>query len=289
MPKTGFPGQEENDFEVNPYGPPRMVSIPAGWFLMGTSDSQVMEMCNKEQWAIEWYEDDLFRVEKPQHKVYLAAYEIGLHPVTNMEYFRFVWESNYKVPKGWQGFRFPEGLDKHPIANITMADAMAYCEWLGKKFGGTYRLPTEAEWERAARGATSRIYPWGNDFDPWRCNTLESSKGGTTQVGSYTPAGDSPVGCVDMAGNVYEWTSSRLVSYPYTPTPPPPEPGERVRYVVRGGAYYYSRKLARCSSREGIPKDYISPALGFRMVKNIEPGNDETKPGGEGNPPGPKQ
>lgn len=246
---------------------PQMITIPAGTFRMGTSKKQVMVLYEKEQWAQDWFEDGLFLVEQPQHKVTLPEYQIGLYPVTNEEYCRFIWESNYRVPKGWIGFRFGEKLDKHPVVGVSLEDCLAYCKWLSEITGKNYRLPSEAEWERAARGDEEpRVYPWGDDFDPWRCNTLESNKGGTTLVGSYSPAGDSAFGLADMSGNIWEWTSSRLLSYPFDPKQGLPDPKDKMRYVVKGGAWYYSRKLARCSSREGVMPEFVSPALGFRLA-----------------------
>lgn len=249
---------------------PEMVPVPEGEFIMGTSDEQVMQLYWKEDWAQEWHEEGLFRIEQPQHYVYLPAFEVGKTPVTNQEYYRFIWQSNYKLPKGWIGFRFPEGMENHPVVGISWFDAVAYCEWLGKSTNREYRLLTEAEWERASRGINGRIYPWGDDFEPWRCNSLESGISGTSDVGIYVPAGVSQVGAVDTIGNVFEWTSSRMLPYPFDPEPPPPKPGENPRYVVRGGAWYYSRKLARCAAREGFIREYTSPALGFRIARSLD-------------------
>jgi toxoflavin biosynthesis protein ToxD len=247
---------------------PDLVPVPGGDFLMGTSGTQVLALLQKEDWAKEWQEKGLFQVEQPQHKVSVPAFRIAIAPVTNAEYQVFVWESGHKVPKGWNGFRFPEEKGDHPVVNISLGDAQAYCAWLSKTLGQSFRLPTEAEWEKAARGSDGRMYPWGEEFDPWRCNTLESAKNGTVPVRSYSPAGDSIFGCVDMLGNVFEWTSSLLIPYPYVPVPAAGNPAADAKYVVRGGAWYYSRKLARCPAREGVIVTYASPALGFRIVSS---------------------
>jgi toxoflavin biosynthesis protein ToxD len=248
---------------------PVMVNVPEGEFIMGTSDEQIMQLYWKEEWAQEWHEDGMFRIEQPQHYVTLPSYEIGKYPVTNSDYYRFVFQSNYKLPKHWLGFRFPEGMENHPMTGISKIDAEAYCSWLSKSTRRDYRLPTEAEWEKAARGTDDRIFPWGNEFDPWRCNTLESGLEGTSSVDVYIPAGLSPYSAADMVGNVFEWTSSRLMPYPYDPEPPPIGK-ERPRWVVRGGAWYYTRRLARCASRESYVEDYISPAVGFRLCRSLD-------------------
>jgi toxoflavin biosynthesis protein ToxD len=247
---------------------PKMVHVPAGPFWMGSSEDHVIMLVQNEDWAHEWYEDGLFRVEQPCTQVVGKEFEIGINPVTNLEYFSFVWKTGYRVPKGWLGFKYAEGMEFLPVVNVNKKDAEAYCTWLTEMTGKKYRLPTEGEWERAASGTDGRIYPWGDTFDPWRCNTQDSGKGSPTPVGSYSPAGDSPVGAVDMAGNVYEWTSDLLLPYPYGEIPPTPP--KEIKYVVRGGAWYYSHRLARCQSREGQMADHISFAVGFRVASSSE-------------------
>jgi formylglycine-generating enzyme required for sulfatase activity len=152
---------------------------------------------------------------------------------------------------------------------VSKIDAEAYIEWLNQKTGMTFRLPTEAEWERAARGDDGRLFPWGNTFDPWRCNTAESVKKGTTPVDFYSPGGDSPCGVADMVGNVWEWTQSPFMPYPYTPQADTENTRARGRVVVRGGAWYYTRKLARCAAREGILPNCLSPSIGFRLTRSL--------------------
>ena len=246
---------------------PVMIPIPAGSFWMGTNDHQIKYLLSREDWADEWQSKDLFMVEQPQHQVNVNAFELALTPVTNGEYYVFVYNTNYKVPKNWIGFSFPEGMEEHPVTSISKIDAEAYIRWLSKETGSVYRLPTEAEWEKAARGSDQRIYPWGDNFDPWRCNTIESGKKQTTVIKNYSPGGDSPYKVTDMSGNVYEWTSTVTHPYPYKPENNiETKPG--MKYIVRGGAWYYSRALARCSSRETVLADFISPALGFRIAKN---------------------
>lgn len=246
-----------------------MIQIPAGTFWMGTSEQHVRYLLDREDWAAEWYNSDLFLVEQPQHQVTLPAYEIAKYPVTNSDYYVFVYNTGYKVPKNWIGFHCSEGQDEHPVTSISKLDVDAYLKWLNQATNSNYRLPSEAEWEKAARGSDQRIYPWGDNFDPWRCNTIESGKKQTTQVGSYSPGGDSPYEVADMIGNVYEWTRSSMQPYPYKADDGRENVANATKIVVRGGAWYYSRALARCSSRESVLPNYISPAMGFRLARTV--------------------
>jgi hypothetical protein len=164
------------------------VLIPAGKFIMGIRDDNA----------------DLHRGEKLQHIVQLPDYYIGRFPVTNLQFNEFIKESQiqHEWIQNWQ-----EKL-AHPVVNITWRDAMAFCQWLHGKYrdelpaGMSLTLPSEAEWEKAARGEFGKEYPWGDRFDKALCNTWEGGKHGTTPVGAYSPEGDSPYGAVDMAGNV---------------------------------------------------------------------------------------
>jgi formylglycine-generating enzyme required for sulfatase activity len=248
----------------------RMIRIPEGPFTMGLSEEQVLFLLRSEDWAEEWqewYDNDLFLVEQPQHIVYLPEYYIAQYPVTNADYFAFVWQTGYRMPRTWSGFYYPDGTADHPVTGVSRQDVLAYIEWLNRQTGLNYRLPTEAEWEKAARGdMDARIYPWGDEFGLWRCNTKESGKFSTTPVGSYSPSGDSPYCVADMVGNVWEWTSSLFRPYPYNPNDGRETPNDNEKYVVRGGSWYYSRKLARCTVREGVIATYASPALGFRLA-----------------------
>lgn len=251
--------------------PPPMILVPAGSFFMGTSPGQVQELLAKEDWAREWYDSDLFQTEQPYHAVTLDAFEIAQYPVTNIEYFQFIWNSGYRAPRGWMGFHYPDDTADHPVTGVSKKDALAYVAWLSKETMTPYRLPTEAEWERAARGLDGRMYPWGDEFDPWRCNTSESGKRSASSVGMYSPLGDSQCGAMDMVGNVWEWTTSLMKPYPYNPNDGREDLSgdgkSDVKCVVRGGSWYYSRKLARCAAREAVLASYLSPALGFRLAR----------------------
>jgi formylglycine-generating enzyme required for sulfatase activity len=267
-PVTTFPANssEEDKSKDLPLRVSEMVKIPAGQFWMGTSDDQVKVLLEKEDWAVEWNTSDMFQLEQPIHQLTLPEFEIGKFPVTNAEYYVFVYNTGYRIPKGWIGFHYSDGLDDHPVVGVSKADANAYGSWISKESGKAFRLPTEAEWEKAARGMDQRLYPWGDNFDPWRCNTVESGKKMTSPLGSYSPGGDSVFGVADMSGNVWEWTQSFLNTYPYKAED---SSGVKGKCVVRGGAWYYSRALARCSTREGVLSDFLSPALGFRLARSL--------------------
>jgi len=247
---------------------PQLVQIPTGSFIMGTSDVQIGQLLVREDWAKDWYDEGLFQVEQPQHSVKLAAFEIAQYPVTNADYYTFVYRTGHRIPKGWIGFHYPDGQAEHPVTGISWNDAAAYCKWLSEELKSSYRLPTEAEWERAARGVDGNIFPWGDMFDPWRCNTTESGKHSTTPVWTYARTGDSPAGVSDMVGNVWEWTNSLLQPYPYKLDDGREAPTGAGKRVVRGGAWYYSQKLARCAAREGLLPDYTSNSLGFRLGRS---------------------
>ncbi len=261
-------------WEITPKPPqkiksPAMLPIPAGKFLMGTSLENIRHLQIKEaEWAYDWTDSDLFAAELPQHTVDLPAFEIAQFPVTNLEYYTFIWDSGYRIPRAWVGYTYPDGMEHHPVVGISKLDAEAYIHWINRKNEDSFRLPTEAEWERAARGEDGRIYPWGDTFDPWRCNTAESAKKSTTPVGEYSPSGDSLCGAADMVGNVWEWTQSLFMPYPYIPNANREEVKPSGRYVVRGGSWYYTRKLARCAVREGVLPEHLSPLIGFRLARS---------------------
>jgi len=175
------------------------------------------------------------------------GFYIARTPVTNGQYARFVAATRHAPPEHWRGKTPPEALCDHPVVYVSWDGAVAYAEWAGG------RLPTEEEWEKAARAIDGRVYPWGDEFDPGRCNAEESGIGTTTPVGRYSPDGDSPCGCTDMAGNVWEWTASEW------------EPGRDVR-VLRGGAFYNEVRYVRCAARLRIYPDYWLRYFGFRLV-----------------------
>lgn len=212
---------------------PELIRIPAGRFRMG-SDPRKDKQANGG--------------EQPQHTLYPPTYYIAKTPVTNAQYAVFVQDTGHDPPRHWEDGRVPRGKHNHPVASVSWHDAVAYCRWLSKVTGKDYNLPSEAEWEKAARGTDGRIYPWGDRWDASRCNSAEGGKGDTTAVGAY-PRGVSPYGVLDMAGNVWEWTRSLYRDYPYDPTDGREEPEAEGLRVLRGGAGTYPLRRVRCAYR----------------------------------------
>ncbi|MBI5563278.1 MAG: SUMF1/EgtB/PvdO family nonheme iron enzyme, partial [Chloroflexi bacterium] len=189
---------------------PETVLIPAGPFKRGSKGRNEDEPATNSIDPHVRNSKDAPLAEQPQREVVLSAYGLGKYPVTNAQYAAFVTALNRRPPAHWIDAAPPPGLEHHPVVNLTWNDAAAYCMWLSDITGKTYRLPTEAQWEKAARGPATgssdgRLFPWGNRWDRTRCNTLESGVRQTTPIGSYSPDGDSGYGCVDLAGNVWEW------------------------------------------------------------------------------------
>lgn len=179
----------------------------------------------------------------------LPEFWIDKSPVTNAEYARFVTATGHDPPTHWGESKIPpKGITNHPVVYVSWHDAKAYAVWAGKF------LPTEEEWEKAARGTDGREYPWGNQVPTARSCNFGDNEGGTTPVGRYSPQGDSPYGCVDMAGNVWEWTTSRH---------------EEGRQVVRGGSFSRDSDRARCAYRGRYRPNVRSQVSGFRTVVSL--------------------
>ena len=202
--------------------PEGMVRIPAGTFVMGTDAVDEEEKAAEFGITQPWFED-----EHPAHPVKLPVYYMDQYEVSNASYRKFIQETGKRAPKHWVGGIFPPGLDHHPVTHVTWDDANAYCRWSGK------RLPTEAEWEKAARGSDSRIYPWGDEFDESKAN-VNNEVGHTTAVGQYEE-GKSIYGAYDMIGNVWEWTADWYQAFPGS-TYQHKKFGEKVR-VLRGNSW----------------------------------------------------
>lgn len=226
---------------------PPLCNVPSGAFLMGSDPKQDPAGTKDEQ---------------PQHIVTLSAFEIARFQVTVAEYACFLRARQYKV-ENWSA---QQGKLDHPVGRISWHSAVAYAAWLAECTGEAWRVPTEAEWEKAARGTDGRIYPWGDDFDPARCNTSESGINGTTPLGTY-PQGASPYNVQDMAGNVWEWTNSLFLLYPYTISREREDPLSPEKRVLRGGSWNSSARRARAAYRDQNEPDYFLDRVGFRMVR----------------------
>ena len=244
---------------------PPLCDVAAGAFLMGSDPLQ-------DTWA----KDN----ETPQHWVTLPAYQIAQFPVTIAEYACFV-RAGYTEPQperwenrpSWK--RQLQRLD-HPVVNVTWYDALAYAAWIAQLSGQAWRLPSEAEWEKAARWdpatGASRIWPWGDTLDTTRCNTSEAGRRLTTPVGSY-PNGASPCEAQDLAGNVWEWLSSLHQPYPYCASDGreavATDACDQTSRAIRGGSWRYTVIGARAAYRGGAPPADIYAARGFRLVRAL--------------------
>ena len=244
------------------------VQVPAGAFLMGS---------DKER------DRDAYDYELPQHTVELPTYYMARYPVTVAQFRAFVEASGYK-PQDMDSLR---GQPNHPTVLVTWYDAMEYCHWLteqlrdwegtpeplatllGAGWDGSLpwvvRLPTEAEWEKAARGTDGRLFPWGGEPDPGRANHADTGLGSTSAVGCF-PGGASPYGCLDMAGNVWEWSHSLHKAYPYRRDDGREDPGAEGPRVLRGGSFSDGGWGFRCAVRYWYDPDYRDWDLGFRVV-----------------------
>lgn len=261
---------------------PEMVVIPAGGFQMGTNRRAL------RQSKIAWW--DWMARETPAHSLHLPAYAVGRWPVTHAEFIRFAADDGYHWPEFWTkagwliknqqvwaGPRYQINPrwngDDNPVVGVSWFEAVAYCRWLSRVTGRPFRLLTEAEWEKAARGPDAQTWPWGNQWKPAYCNNWEIRRRQTTPVTYFSPRGDSPFGVADMVGNVWEWCATQIL-HPYPLDAPRNEwcpeylAGIEAR-ALRGGSWGCIRNLARCTYR-GLRE----PALrvndcGFRLAFSI--------------------
>jgi formylglycine-generating enzyme required for sulfatase activity len=199
----------------------------------------------------------------PAHTVDLPAFEIDRFEVTNAEFAHFVEQSGH-VPASNNWRKAVADKGNHPVAYISWADAAAYCAWAKK------RLPTEAEWEKAARGEDGRAYPWGNEFVAANGNFYEGGFRGTTAGGSFS-AGASPYGVEDLAGNVREWTADYFQPYPGAASSADTYFGEQYR-VHRGGGWFDGKEneVVTTYNRNFGPPESANDDLGFRCARNAE-------------------
>ncbi|MFS8084369.1 MAG: SUMF1/EgtB/PvdO family nonheme iron enzyme, partial [Acidobacteriota bacterium] len=235
----------------NPDGPevtvkPELVDIPGGAFQMGRSDS--------------------LPTEAPPHQLTIKPFSMDKTEVTNAEYSQFVRESNHAPPQQWGSVKAPVGQELLPVSNVSYDDAIAFAAWRSQRDKVTYRLPTEEEWEYAARnGDKDNLYPWGNTWQPGRAATQEAGVGKEQPVGSY-PQGNNSWGVKDLIGNVWEWTSTKASLYPGSPLKLPDVQKEWI--VARGGSYGSQANKLSSTMRDWFAPNYKNPVLGFRLVKS---------------------
>ena len=189
----------------------------------------------------------LGEVPRAEH---VNVYAIGRYPVTKAEYARFLAEAHLPAPPLWGHRAPPKERANHPVEGVSWADAVAYCRWLTRRTGRTYRLPDEREWEKAARGQSARSWPWGEEAPDGRANTRESGLGATAPVGAF-PGGSTSEGLADLVGNVREWTNTWSAD----------------GRVLRGGSYADAADEARPSRRLFATGDLRG--VGFRLVHGM--------------------
>lgn len=254
---------------------PNTVEIPAGAFIAGSDraereaayqlDEAAYGHGRTREWG--WYES-----EKNRRKIETGAYSITRTLITNAQYSRFVTATGHPAPdvdaKTWASYKLihpykrtrrhawkngvvPSGRSDHPVVMVSLGDAVAYAAWLSKRTGRTWRLPSELEWEKAARGTNGRRFPWGDSFDPERLNSHDLGPFDTMPVGRF-PTGASPFGLLDPAGQVFEWTSTAV---------------GKDRYIVKGGSWDDKGcGVCRPAARHSRPKDLKHILVGFRLV-----------------------
>jgi sulfatase modifying factor 1 len=253
---------------------PHLARIPSGEFLMGAADGEADE--------------------RPVHRVHVREFFIGRFPVTNDEYAHFIRATGHPAPGVralpsiasderermfnefaapyiWQNGEPPAGHGNHPVVLVTHDDAIAYCAWLALILSRPVRLPTEAEWEKAARGGVEGArYPWGDDIDQTRCNYLADPsvkpQRGTRPTGTYSANG---YGLCDMSGNAWQWIADWYGADYYGESEPVDPQGPRLGSlrIVRGGSWVTEDpSMLRCAHRHGVPLDTYAYSVGFRIV-----------------------
>ncbi len=244
-------------FEIHDdYVVPPVRVIPAGPFLMGIDSERDREA------------EPVFVRQVFQHSVETAAFALAVYPVTVAEYALAVAAGAVRQP--------PPSMDVewalqqrqllHPVVCVTWQDAQAYCRWLSRRSGQLWRLPTEAEWEKAARGTQGAIFPWGDAWDATRANTDEQGPHTIERIGRY-PQGVSPYGVQQMAGNVWEWCQSLARPYPYDAQDGREDLTAPGRRVLRGGSWAEPLACVRASFRYNDEPDFPLSHAGFRLLR----------------------
>lgn len=256
---------------------PSIVDVPAGEAVIGSDRAERETAYQLDERAYKhritrkqrWYEN-----ERPRRRVFVPAFSIMRTPVTNRQYLEFVNATGHRAPdvdaQTWKGYRLihpysrtrrhawrkghpPTGRMDHPVVLVSHTDALAYAKWLSRSTGRTWRLPTELEWEKAARGTDGRMFPWGNRFDPRKLNSHDAGPFDTVPVGLH-PGGASPFGVHNTAGQVFEWTST---------------PAKRDgHYIAKGGSWDDKGcGVCRPAQRQARPAHLKHILMGFRLVR----------------------
>jgi len=287
---------QAGDIWVNPKDGMEMVFVPAGEFMLGTSDAEI------DAWLRQYRNDrrEYFKDQQPQCRVRLGGFWIGRTEVTNAQYLRFVQATKHRAPEYWSNGKVPAGLEDFPVVELEWSHASAYSEWAGG------RLPTEMEWEKAARGTDGRAFPWGNKWESKQCRNFvlvtgrsyptdnewlsagfefieshDELREGPVAVASY-PGDASPYGCLDMAGNEWEWCrdwydEKAYERYARGDLAPPPSGSER---VLRGGSWSFGDpRPFRCAYRSQLPPTFDTGVFpvnrhhynSFRYVRDAGP------------------
>ncbi len=234
--------------EIDP-NKPNLVEIPGGTFLMGRNDGP--------------------QQERPEHSVTVPTFFMDRTEVTNAEYARFVEETDYKAPKDWTNGKPLAGQERWPVVNVSLKDAEEFAGWRSKRDGVTYQLPTEEQWEYAARnGGQYKFFPWGEKWEKDRAVLKEATP---KPVGSYA-AGNNREGVADLIGNVEEWTSSKTALYPGNSTPIPVS--VRNWAAVRGGSFFNNPEdreiILSATWRDWFDPTSVRENRGFRLVRSAE-------------------
>lgn len=234
---------------------PILIEIPAGQFLMGSESGQ--------------------DCERPVHRVWVDAFQLAATQVTNAEYARFLRETSISPPPFWNDPNFDPHFNQplQPVVAVSWHEAVRYCEWLRAESGRGYRLPTESEWERAARGGLEqKQFPWGDEAPQSLPDYSKRWQTGPEPVARYAP---NAYGLFDIGDNVHEWCSDWYdpkyygVSPERNPLGPEQSSTKPARKSSRGGSWRHHIKVARCSARSSIPPEFHYADYGFRVASTI--------------------
>jgi formylglycine-generating enzyme required for sulfatase activity len=256
-PKETLPTASRHEATA-PFREPEMVLIPAGEFVMGQENGG--------------------KPEKPAHRVYISEFQIAKFVVTNGEYKQFIDATGYRPPAHWQGVKsdytlwagagYPPEIARQPVINVSWDDAMAYCGWLRQATGKPYRLPTEAEWEKAARGGLEqKVYPWGDEAPDHTKAWFGRQWIGTQTLREVDYGAPNGYGLYGMAGNVMQWVADWYEEkyYKKSPARDPQGPTKGLERVMRGGGWQLA--AGRCAERHHNDLHMRSAAIGFRVAR----------------------